>query len=111
MDKIDRKILQTLQDDARITMTELSQRVGLSKTPCLERVRRLEAGGVICGYHARLDPEKLDALGTVSSMTALLDEFVQAGATKFILRAACPPEMMTEQLQVLIDEVIPKYHG
>jgi probable F420-dependent oxidoreductase len=58
-----------------------------------------------------VDPEKLDALGTVSSMTALLDEFVQAGATKFILRAACPPEMMTEQLQVLIDEVIPKYHG
>jgi probable F420-dependent oxidoreductase len=56
------------------------------------------------------DPEKLDALGTVSSMTALLDEFVEAGATKFILRAACPPEMMGEQLQALIDEVIPRYH-
>jgi probable F420-dependent oxidoreductase len=57
-----------------------------------------------------VEPERLDALGTVSSVTALLDEFVQAGATKFVLRAACPPQMMGEQLQVLIDEVIPKYH-
>lgn len=56
------------------------------------------------------DPEKLDALGTVPAVTALLDEFVQAGATKFILRAACPSQMMGEQLRVLIDEVIPRYH-
>lgn len=55
-------------------------------------------------------PEQLDALGPVSQMIGLLDWFVQSGATKFVLRAACPPEMMADQLQTLIDDVIPRYH-
>jgi len=56
MDRIDLKILAALQDDARLSMVELSHRVGLSKTPCAARVRRLERDGVIRGYHADLDP-------------------------------------------------------
>lgn len=56
MDRIDLKILAALQDDARLSMVELSHRVGLSKTPCAARVRRLEREGVIRGYHADLDP-------------------------------------------------------
>ena len=58
-DRIDRKILRILQDDGRITVTELADRVGLSATPCGERVRRLERDGFITGYHARLNPQAL----------------------------------------------------
>jgi Lrp/AsnC family transcriptional regulator, leucine-responsive regulatory protein len=82
MDKIDRKILQNLQDDARITMTKLSHIVGLSKTPCLERVRRLEASGVIRGYHALLDPEKMDA-GHVSFVQVTLDDTTSRALNEF----------------------------
>lgn len=56
LDKIDRKILRILQDEGRISFTELGERVGLSTTPCTERVRRLEREEVITGYYARLDP-------------------------------------------------------
>lgn len=58
-DKIDRRILRTLQDDGRIPITELAERVGLSATPCSERVKRLERDGFITGYHARLSPQAL----------------------------------------------------
>lgn len=53
---------------------------------------------------------RLDALGPVEHATALLDEFIEAGASKFVLRAACPPEMMAGQLQALVDDVLPRYH-
>jgi Lrp/AsnC family leucine-responsive transcriptional regulator len=58
-DRIDRKILRTLQADGRIPMVELAEKVGLSATPCNERVRRLERDGFITGYHARLSPQAL----------------------------------------------------
>ena len=61
LDKIDRKILRILQQEGRISFTELGERVGLSTTPCTERVRRLEREKVITGYHARLDPGALKA--------------------------------------------------
>ncbi|MEW5769432.1 MAG: Lrp/AsnC ligand binding domain-containing protein [Pseudomonadota bacterium] len=60
LDKIDRQILATLQDDARIPITDLAERVGLSVTPCNERVKRLEKERVILGYHARLNPHMLE---------------------------------------------------
>lgn len=59
LDRIDIKILSILQEDARIPVTELADRVGLSVTPCGERIKRLEKEGVILGYHARLDPQAL----------------------------------------------------
>ena len=58
-DRIDRRILAALQADGRITVTDLAERVGLSATPCSERMRRLERDGFITGYHARLDPHAL----------------------------------------------------
>lgn len=58
-DRIDRKILDVLQRNARISITDLAQEVGLSATPCAERVRRLERDGVITGYHARVSPRAL----------------------------------------------------
>jgi len=59
LDRIDHKILDVLQREGRISNTELAQRVGLSMSPCAERVRRLERAGVISGYHARVDPVAL----------------------------------------------------
>ena len=56
-DKIDLKILTLLQKNARITMTELAESVGLSTTPVTERVRRMEREGVITGYTVRLRPD------------------------------------------------------
>ncbi|AKX44970.1 AsnC family transcriptional regulator [Thiopseudomonas alkaliphila] len=61
LDKIDHCILRILQEEGRISFTELGERVGLSTTPCTERVRRLEREGYITGYHARLNPQLLNA--------------------------------------------------
>ncbi len=61
LDRIDRSILRELQNDGRLANVELARRVGLSATPCLERVRRLEKNGYIRGYAAILAPEKLKA--------------------------------------------------
>jgi Lrp/AsnC family transcriptional regulator, leucine-responsive regulatory protein len=60
LDRIDRRILAALQADARLTNQALSERVALSPSACLARVRGLERAGVIQGYHARLDPFTLD---------------------------------------------------
>ena len=65
MDKIDTKILAALQEDANIPISELAERVGLSKTPCWKRVQKLEADGVIRSRVALLDPEKLNVGVTV----------------------------------------------
>ncbi len=61
LDRIDLKILRMLQTDGRISNVDLAKAVGLSPTPCLERVRRLEREGYILGYRAILNPEKLNA--------------------------------------------------
>lgn len=60
LDRIDRQILDILQRDGRIAITDLAARVNLSPTPCSERVKRLERDGVITGYHARVDPAALE---------------------------------------------------
>lgn len=59
MDRIDRKILDLVAADGRVTLARLADTVGLSKSPCQARLRRLEAEGYILGYHARLNYEKL----------------------------------------------------
>jgi len=59
--RIDRNIMRALQSDARISFAELARRVGLTTTPCKERVKKLEQTGVIRGYHTNLNPEYLDA--------------------------------------------------
>jgi len=61
LDKINRQILRILQQDARISFTDLGAKVGLSTTPCTERVRKLEQNGTILGYEARLNPKDLQA--------------------------------------------------
>ena len=56
LDTIDRRILDLLQQEGRLTMTELGERVGLSTSPCSQRVKRLEGLGIITGYHAHINP-------------------------------------------------------
>jgi Lrp/AsnC family transcriptional regulator, leucine-responsive regulatory protein len=59
LDEIDLKILQLLELDGRLTNVELAERVGLSPSPCLRRVRRLETEGIIEGYGARINRTKV----------------------------------------------------
>ncbi len=59
LDAIDRRILAELQADGRMTNVELARRAGISAPPCLRRVRRLEEAGVIRGFHADTDPQRL----------------------------------------------------
>jgi Lrp/AsnC family transcriptional regulator, leucine-responsive regulatory protein len=59
MDRLDRAILAQLIADGRLANTDLADRVGLSPSPCLRRVRNLERSGVITGYQARVDPAAL----------------------------------------------------
>lgn len=61
LNRIDRHILQILQEDGRVSFAELARQVGLTTTPCIERVRRLEREGFIESYSARINPEHLDA--------------------------------------------------
>ncbi len=59
IDLFDRKIIAALRQDGRMSITDLAQRVGLSKTPCQVRVKRLVASGTIRGFRAIVDPARL----------------------------------------------------
>lgn len=61
LDRTDRRILECLQADGRISNVHLAKKVNLTPTPCIERVKRLERQGYIRGYTALLDPELVDA--------------------------------------------------
>ena len=58
LDKTDRRILDVLQRDGRISVTDLAEQVGLSATPCARRIRQLETAGLIQGYAAIVDPKR-----------------------------------------------------
>ncbi len=59
LDRYDRNILQILQEEGRISNQDLAERIGLSQSPCLRRVRALEESGLIIGYRALVDARKL----------------------------------------------------
>lgn len=71
LDAIDLRILRELQADGRITNQALSEKVGLSARPCLERVRRMEREGLIRGYRARLDLRRIQSAVMVLAEIAL----------------------------------------
>lgn len=82
-DQVDRQLLELLQDDGRMSFTDLAKRVGLSSPAAAERVRRLEEQGVITGYKARVDASKLGyplralvRIGPVGGPVPDLEEFV-----------------------------------
>ena len=59
IDEIDHRILRALRDDARLSHQELSEKVGLSPSPCARRIRRLEQDGYIAAYRAVVDEAKM----------------------------------------------------
>lgn len=73
LDRIDLKILTQLQRNGRLTNVELANRVGLSASPCLIRVKRLEAAGYITGYGAQIDIRKITSILTVFTEITLSD--------------------------------------
>lgn len=83
LDKIDLKILRILQEDGRITNLQLSNEIGLSPAPTLERVKKLEKGGIIRSYHAELDKEAL-GLGVQTFMQITLLRHKNNAITNFV---------------------------
>src|ERR1700743_3661080 len=71
LDRIDRRILQNLLTDGRMTNVDLAKQVGISAPPCLRRVRALEEAGYIRGYHADVAADKLGFGITVFTLVSL----------------------------------------
>ena len=93
LDAIDRRILRVLQADGRISNLKLAEAVHLSPTAVLERVRRLTRDGVILGYRAELDPDKLGA-GLLVFIEILLDRTVPDVLEVFKAAVQVRPEIM-----------------
>ena len=93
LDRIDYKILRQLQENGRLSNADLARSVNLSPTPCLERVRRLEADGYILDYVALLNPQKLGA-GVVSFIQVLLDRTNPDVFERFKKQIGLCPEVM-----------------
>lgn len=109
--RADRKILQILQEDGKISNVDLAERVGLSPSPCLRRVKQLEAAGLISGYVALLDRRKarLDVLAYVEVQ---VDRHTEAAAEAFKQAVIREPEVvgcyvMTGGYDYLLRVVVP----
>jgi DNA-binding Lrp family transcriptional regulator len=92
LDRIDRRILQLLQANGRMTNIALARRVGISPPPCLRRMRALEAAGLIRGYHADLAPEALGFAVTVFAQIGLASQ-AERDLTAFENLVASWPEV------------------
>lgn len=93
LDPIDHKILAELQRDARLTHQVLSDRVGLSATPCARRIRNLEADGVITGYSAIIDEAQL-GFGFTVFVSVQLDRQIDERLINFEREIALLPQVM-----------------
>ena len=82
LNKIDRKILRELQKDGRLKYSELANKVGLTTSPCIERIKRLEREGYIQSYTAVLNPEMLNA-AMVVFVQVRLDRSIKNSFEKF----------------------------
>jgi DNA-binding Lrp family transcriptional regulator len=92
MDAIDRKILNILQAEGRITNVELAERVGLTAPPCLRRVHQLEKTGKIRGYHAQLAANELGYGITIFALVSLKSQ-AEADLRAFEDHVAALPEV------------------
>jgi Lrp/AsnC family leucine-responsive transcriptional regulator len=93
LDELDRKILEQLQSDGRMSNQELSDKIGLSPSPCLRRLRQLEAEGVIQRYVALVDPESV-GLGVTAFVRVRLDQQDDRHLAHFEAAVAEFPEVM-----------------
>lgn len=123
MDKIDLKILNALQEDARLSYRALGRRVALSSPAVAERVRKLEVAGVIQGYHARIDPGALgyqvEALMTVcypahlskrmyklaQTTPEIMECFHVSGHGSVVLRVVAKSTGQLEQLMLKVQQI------
>lgn len=129
LDSIDRAILEVLQQQGRISNQELAQRVHLSASACLRRVKALEESGVIAGYVALLNPKVVGQPGTsftiinldstqpakleafeqaVRDSPQILDCFYVAGANDYLVRFTYRD---AEDLERFHGEVLPRLPG
>ena len=92
LDHIDRRIINELASDGRISVAELSRRVNLSKTPCQARIRRLEHEGYILGYRAVIDPTRL-GLPHVAFVEVRLSDTRKAALDAFNRAVRALPEV------------------
>lgn len=111
LDAIDYRILDRLQDDARLTNVDLAKAVNLSPSPCLARVRALEADGLISRYVTLLDPVKMGLTVSVF-MQVSLEKQVQSALEIFERAIRDRPEvmecyLMTGDADYLIRVVVP----
>jgi DNA-binding Lrp family transcriptional regulator len=111
LDDFDRKLLAHLQEDARLTNNELSERINLSPSQCSRRRIRLEEEGVIRAYRAELDREKLD-LGIVIVVTVTLSNHNRDNAERFAKLISSLPEVLeafslTGEMDYIIKVVVP----
>ncbi|OAM77903.1 Lrp/AsnC family transcriptional regulator [Devosia elaeis] len=110
IDPVDRRILRALQEDGRMTVQALAEKVGLSPSPCLRRVRQLERAGVISGYSANIEQkavglpvsvfisiklerqraDNLDTFGAaISRWPEVMECYLMTGKFDFLLRVVC----------------------
>jgi len=93
LDKIDRRILQTLQTTGNLSNLELAEKVGLSPTPCARRVKRLEADGFIRGYVALVDQDKL-GLTLTAHVSVTMDRHTPERFQTFETEVQSYPEVL-----------------
>lgn len=93
LDQIDRKVLDILQDNAKITNAQLSKEIGLSPAPTLERVKKLETSGIIQSYHAKLDRERVGLGVTTFVMVTLVGHKKQV-TDSFVTKVNTIPEII-----------------
>ena len=93
IDRIDRRILQALQEDGRITTVELADRVGLSPTATSERMKRLLREGYVTGFRALLDPHRLGR-GLLVFVEVSLDKTTPDAFERFAAAVRRSPEVM-----------------
>ena len=93
LDRYDRKLLTLLQQDGRISNQDLAERIGLSPSPCLRRVRALEESGLISGYHAQLDAKKL-GLSLMALIHISMDRHTPERFANFEARVSALPEVL-----------------
>jgi Lrp/AsnC family leucine-responsive transcriptional regulator len=93
LDRIDRELLRLLKSDARLTATELADRVALTTAPAWRRVRRLEQQGFVRGYHAQLDAAKL-GFGVTAFVSVMLEKHTPAAGRAFEDQVRAIPQIL-----------------
>ncbi|HWG76141.1 MAG TPA: Lrp/AsnC family transcriptional regulator [Steroidobacteraceae bacterium] len=93
MDRYDRRILELLQENGRLSNLELAEQIGLSPSPCLRRVRALEEAGVIAGYRALLDAQRL-GLSLMALVYISMDRHTPERFANFDTRVRALPEVL-----------------